>query len=128
MADPDAYALASIVLYSRLWAELERLHDAVAAPGPLSQILRLEIHLLMQACESWRWRGLMSAPQRRTLQQTLADVLNRLPASDDGISAVAIAAAQDRLLDAVMDQCSSLHRVDATPQAAGISRQLQRCF
>jgi hypothetical protein len=128
MADPDAYALASIVLYSRLWAELERLHAAVTPDALPTQILRLEIHLLMQACDSWRWRGLMSAPQRRTLQHTLADVLDRLPASDDGISAAAIAAAQDRLLDAVMDQCSSLRPVAAAPQAAGISLQLQRCF
>jgi len=124
MADPDAYAIASIVLYSRIWAELERLHAAAAPPELHSQILRLEIHLLIQACDSWRWRGLMSPPQRRALQQTLADVLHRLAACDSGICAAAAGAAQNRLLDAVLDQCATLR--SSAPQAAGILRQLQR--
>ena len=126
MADPDAYAIASIVLYSRIWAELERLHAAAAPPELHSQILRLEIHLLIQACDSWRWRGLMSAPQRHTLQQTLANVLHRLGASEEGICAAAAGAAQDRLLDAVLDQYATLQDVTASAQIDRIAVRTSR--
>jgi hypothetical protein len=126
MADPDAYAIASIVLYSRIWAELERLHDAVEAPALLSQILRLEIHLLMQACESWRWRSLMSASQRRALRQTLTDVLHRLGGSEQGIGAAAANLAQDRLLDAVLDQYTTLQALTASAQIDRIAVRTSR--
>jgi hypothetical protein len=115
MADQNAYALACIGLYSRLWAELERLGAADAQPGLRSQIIRLEIHLVMQCCDTGRWRALMSAPQRLSLQQTLADVLSLLGTSGCEIRVPAGASAQDRLLDAVLEHCAALCAV--TPPA-----------
>jgi hypothetical protein len=116
MADTDAYARACIELYSRLWAELERLQLVDTRPPLHGQILRLEIHLVQQYCDTWRARSLLSAPQRITLQHTLADVLARLGASGHEIDAAAAASAQDRLLDAVLEHCAALRREVAPAQ------------
>jgi hypothetical protein len=119
MADQNAYALACIGLYSRLWTELERLGAAQAQPELCSQILRLEIHLVMQCCDSWRWRTLMSAPQRLSLQRTLAEVQSLLGTSGGEIRTPNAQCAQDRLLDAVLEHC-------AVPCAAAPPAQIDR--
>jgi hypothetical protein len=114
MAEKDAYALACIGLYSRLWEQLERWCASPAQAGLSGQIVRLEIHLALQRCESWRWRLLLNASQRCALIATLRDVLHCLGAGGPEISAPAAGAAQDRLLDAVLDHCAGLR-----PAASG---------
>jgi hypothetical protein len=116
MAEKDAYALACIGLFSRLWDELERLCMARAQIGLRSQIVRLEIHLALQSCETWRWRLLLNASQRLALVQTLRDVEHHLGASGAEISAPAAGAAQDRLLDAVLNHCAAWRPAAAEAQ------------
>lgn len=106
MADKDAYARACIGLYSRLWDALEQLCAPDALRGVRSEIIRLEIHLVLQSCETWRWRLLLTAAQRLTMQETLRELLHCLGADGTEISATAAAAAQNRLLDGVLDHCS----------------------
>jgi len=125
MAEKDAYALACIGLFSRLWEELERLCTTGAPAGTCSQIIRLEIHLALQCCETWRWRLLLTAPQRCALQQTLRELQHCLGASGPEIPANAARLAQDRLLDAVLEHCAVLPHA-AAPQAPGVILQLQR--
>ncbi len=107
MASQLAYTIACIELYSRLWAQLEALGDAAALDAarldaPL-QILRLELHLLLQACDGVRWRGLLANPQRLALKSILQEVLLMLGAHEP---AAMLPAAQNRLLDAVLDRCA----------------------
>src|SRR5271170_7468496 len=108
MADRQTYALACIELYSQLWAELEQLCVLRAHSSSRCQIVRLEIHLALQSCEGWRWRTLLSSPQRRAVQETLAQALSYLDADGYQIGLYAAQSAQDRLLDAVLDHCADL--------------------
>jgi hypothetical protein len=118
MAEQDVYALACIGLYSRLWEELDRLCAAPAQAEQHSQIIRLEIHLALQSCETWRWRLLLTARQRLALVETLRDVQRRLEASGPEISVPTASAAQDRLLEAVLNHCAAVRRTTAPPDRA----------
>lgn len=120
MASREAFALASIELFSRLWAEL----DTVLAPDECQaqdfvqpgavervEILRLEIHLLINACELARWRMLLTTVQRYALKSTLQSVLlaldcdpKQVPGQISGqISVDAVTSAQNCLFDAIRD-------------------------
>ena len=109
----DAYAVASIELYSRLWLALERVADRLAAyedtDSPQIEtaviILRLELLVLLDACDSPLWRSMLRAEQRIELEVTLKSVLRILSERVDDSCGV-ISHAQDRLLDAVLTQCS----------------------
>lgn len=70
MASKEAFAVTCVELYGRLWIELEALiapeeidpgNPAQPAAGERLQILKLEIHLLIRACNTARWQWLLSA-------------------------------------------------------------------
>jgi len=58
MASRKAYSVACINLFGRLWVELERVSMAEGdlAPRTRTEIIRLELLLLLDACRSKRWR------------------------------------------------------------------------
>ena len=110
MASREAFAVACIELYGRIWAELEVLfeadeRDACVPCGYFEriEIVRLEIQLLIDACKRPRWQILLNASQRATLKSTLQAVLLALDSEPKQISREAIAAAQNRLFDAVRE-------------------------
>ncbi len=111
MASQEAYGAACIELYSRLWAELDVLsapEDAEALQSAMierSEILRLEVQLLIDACDTARWRLLLNTAQRHSLKSTLHDVLLTFGMCTGPISSDAIASAQNCLLDAVLEHC-----------------------
>jgi hypothetical protein len=104
-----AYAAAAIELYGRLWHALEQL--AIDDAGDFERIetalviLRLELVVLLDACDSPRWRNLLRAEHRIQLEMTLWSVLRILSESTNRWSAMA-SRAQDRLFEAVLTQCS----------------------
>jgi hypothetical protein len=112
----SAYAAASITLFSRLWLVLEEL-AACEESDPerfetALQILRLELVVLLDACESSRWRSLLPTEHRLELETTLKTVLRILSERLDDCRD-ACACAQDYLIDAVLAQC---------PNRAGLVR------
>lgn len=122
MASSVAFAAASIELLSRLWLELDRLHEftaralASSAPAPPDvriEILRLEIVIVLEACDSAVWRTLLTASQRGFLRRALEGLLGDLAVAVGDAECGAIEQAQDRLLRAMLAQ----GRVAATPMA-----------
>lgn len=112
VASKDAYAIACIELFSRLWAELDLLivsdhlldqPTAMTSVAARSEILRLELTLLIGACDSARWRMLLSAPQRVALESTLQEVLDVLAAFPEEKFWPLVALMQNQLLDAVLE-------------------------
>jgi hypothetical protein len=109
-------------LFSRLWAELDNVlsgDDASRSAGFTSasgtQVLRLELIVLLDACQSTRWRAQLDSSQRLSLQSILDDILHDLNASNENeIPQGSIERAQDSLLDAIQDQCATLN--GGTPQ------------
>ena len=73
MASREAYSVACINLFGRLWVELERVSIAEGdlAPRTRTEIIRLELLLLLDACRSKRWRLKLDVSQRLSLQSTL---------------------------------------------------------
>lgn len=115
MASKHAYAIACIELFTRLWTELDLLvaserrpaePGATPAVAEQCEILRLELNLLLEACESARWRTLLTASQRLALKSMLQNVLQGLDFTHEGNPASALEWLQDRLLDAVLEQCA----------------------
>ena len=112
MAAQGAYGAACIELYSRLWAELDVLsaseNSEALQPAMIerSEILRLEIHILIDACDTARWRLLLNTAQRHNLKSTLHDVLLSFGMCTGQFSRDAIASAQNCLLDAVLEHCA----------------------
>lgn len=105
-----AYAAACIRLFSRIWEELESL--ATAEPLRLSslslEILRLDLILLIDACDSRRWQLELTAYQRMSMRTVLVEVLDRLDAAVDDASRQCISEAQNCLLDAVLEHSCEL--------------------
>ena len=65
MASKEAYGVACIELFSRLWVELDfvsaandsmHTHCTGFLPAPRVEVLRLELIILLDACRSARWR------------------------------------------------------------------------
>ena len=77
------------------------------------EIVRLELVVALDACDSMRWRSQLNAVQRRSLEAVLPDVLEAHDLSIDEILRRSIALAQNRLLDAVLEHCRALD--DAWP-------------
>jgi hypothetical protein len=110
MTSRDVFASACIQLYTRLWVQLQQLtcgQDGALASTQAGapdeyEILRLEIHLVNIACDTPRWRMLLSTHQRAALKSVLRDLV----AFDDGTDADSgqwVAAAQNYLFDAIRD-------------------------
>ena len=112
------YAVASIELFSRLWVELDTLlatdgqrHSAGSTPAPRVQVLRLELILLLDACQSTRWRAQLDTGQRLSLQSIFDDILHVLdPSSEEEILRGPIESAQNRLLDAIQHHLRDIAR------------------
>jgi hypothetical protein len=115
MASNEAFAVACIQLYSQLWAELDLVvasrepGSASRSPPPIAavrlQILRLEILVIIDACDGTLWRTLLSSVQLRSLEATLEDVLVALAGAGGERWDTSVERAQDQLLEAVLDQC-----------------------
>ena len=100
MASGEAYSVACINLFWRLWVELERVSTAEDA-----EILRLELILLLDACRSERWRLELDICQRLSLHSTIEEVLDALNSASEVVPQPAIGWAQNRLLDAALEHC-----------------------
>jgi hypothetical protein len=113
MASKEAFAVACIELFSRLWAELDSLaasepiyqHSDDPASSPQAEMLRLELFVVLGACGSTRWRMLLNPLQRRFLQSLVGDVLDALNAWPEEGLRVSIERAQKRILDAFPQHC-----------------------
>jgi hypothetical protein len=116
IASKEAFAVASIELFSRLWVELDTLlatdghgHSAGITPGPRVQVLRLELILLLDACQSTRWRAQLDTIQRLSLQSIFDDILHMLnTSSEEEILRGPIESAQNHLLDAIQRRLSDI--------------------
>jgi hypothetical protein len=115
MASKEAFAVACIELFSRLWVELDSTCGVLDSMrvGSISlvservEILHLELILLLDACRSARWRTLLDTPQRLSLQLLLDDVLTALNHASNEIRRGPIESAQNRVLDALVEQCAA---------------------
>ncbi|HTC43930.1 MAG TPA: hypothetical protein VK696_02670 [Steroidobacteraceae bacterium] len=96
-----AFAAASIQLYGRLWFELERLNVPAAEIQLLT--IRLEVVLLLDACDSKTWQVFLSPDERVTLETTLRTILDIIAVPRP--ARTVIHRAQDCLFDAVVEQC-----------------------
>jgi len=70
-------------------------------------MLRLELALLLDACQSERWRQLLNISQRLSLESTIEDVFDALNSLSEIAPQDAIAWAQNRILDAVLEHCAA---------------------
>jgi hypothetical protein len=106
-------AAASVWLYSRLWLDLETLSDRLAqtADGMPDEIdlrlemFRLELIVLLDHCDSARWRSLLSSGHRFVLRATLQHLLCMLAVAPDRLERGVVAQAQNQLFDAVLRHC-----------------------
>jgi hypothetical protein len=111
VASHEAYTTACAQLFARLWAALASLAPPEPAPPPprtaltlRCEILRLELVVLIDACESPAWHALLSLPQRSALKATLQGVLEILTGGSEIPGEAAVDRAQDELLDAILEQ------------------------
>jgi hypothetical protein len=99
------FAVASIHLYCRLWLALDRLaselHRTESAIDMGIVTFRLELLVLLDACDGVRWRSMLRPEERQQLRCTLARVLEDLAA--ETLDFQVLGCAQNRLLDAVLD-------------------------
>jgi hypothetical protein len=111
MASERTFSVPCVALYGRLWAELEALllpdhcepRNPTQQTGERLQILKLELHLLIHACNTTRWQWLLSASQRSALKSVLQDVWLAVDTDTPQLSRHLIALAQNRLFDAVRE-------------------------
>lgn len=107
-----AYAAATVELFSRLWDELEKLNNTARSSDARAPIetrllaLRLELHLLVETCDSARWRAMLAPTQRAELRLLIDRVLSAIAVSP--IHEAVVAQAQNILFDAVLDLCRRL--------------------
>jgi hypothetical protein len=121
MASGEAFAAASIELYSRLWAALDRCltsHEDDAT----YQILRLELHLLLNACDTASWRLLLSGPQRQSLKSVLLEIQFAFDFDTARIPRLTIVSVQNRLLEAVREHCASSMPAPADQDSRRVNR------
>jgi hypothetical protein len=118
MASTEAFAAASIELYSRLWAALDRWLTLGEADSPgasarlelTGEIVRLEVHLLLNACDTASWRLLLSAPQRQSLKSLLQEIQLAFDTDTAEVPQLSIISVQNRLLEAILE-----HRASSLP-------------
>ena len=125
MRSKETYAAAAIELYSRMWLALERLTTRLPAaedseprgsavePEMRLVTLRLELIVLLDACDSASWRLLLAQDERRELRATLESVLGMLAGPSEG--GWHLMQAQNRLIDAVLRQHAVSRAATATP-------------
>jgi hypothetical protein len=121
MASREAFAAASIELYSRLWAAL----DQCLTPHPddtTYQILRLELHLLLNACDTAAWRLLLSSPQRQSLKSVLQEIQLAFDTDTAGIPRLTIVSVQNHLLEAVREHCAPSMPATADEDSRRVNR------
>jgi hypothetical protein len=120
-----ARAAATIHLYSRLWLELEAwcgsLNESSGAGAwdgvdVRLEMFRLELVLLLDACDSARWRSMLRPEHLAALRADLDAVLKSLDAAADSPGCDAILAAQNRLFDAVVDHYAGVFAGAARPK------------
>jgi hypothetical protein len=109
----QAYACACIQLFSLIWDGLAMLHAWSVSPASSgaiaqSEIIRLELVLLIEANESSAWRALLNEPQRSALRLLFKELLDTLSACMGVPPKAALERAQDRLFDAVLEHCGAL--------------------
>lgn len=79
----------------------------LATDGEVIEALPLpRDHMLIDACDTARWRLLLNTAQRHNLKSTLHDVLLTFGMCTGQISRDAIASAHNCLLDAVLEHCA----------------------
>jgi hypothetical protein len=123
------YAAASIRLYSRLWADLEVLSDQLAATTDQSadvidlrlEMFRLELVVLLDNCDSARWRSMLSPEHRLVLRATLEDLLATLAVPPDALGRAVVFQAQNQVFDAVLSRCNvHVRQALDRPRIAGV--------
>lgn len=105
-------AEALIELCGRIWLELEHLADLLArtrTPQDASlelaaETLRLELLLVMHACESTSWVFMLDPDVRHSLYAMCGDVLAIIAVKSDALALAVIECAQDRVFDEVLTQ------------------------
>ena len=98
--------------------ELERAPDGAGPTyGLAAETLRLELALLLDACRSERWRLLLNMSQRLSLMSIIVEVLDALNASSEIEPHEAIAWAQNRLLDVILEHCAAQRRRTSADRA-----------
>jgi hypothetical protein len=124
MASKQAYAAACIELFSRLWAELEAVYGSDTSTSRVTstrtsatriEILRLDLVVSADACDSMRWRSQLDTSQRLSLKVVLVEVLHALDAPVDEIPPRSVAQAQNRLVDPVLYHCRALNETAGWP-------------
>jgi len=104
-------AEALIELCGRIWLALERLaHLNARSSAPESssldlaaQTLRLELLLIIDACESAAWICMLDADVRRRLLAMSSDVLAVIAVGANELTLAIIERAQDRVFDEATD-------------------------
>jgi hypothetical protein len=124
----DVFAAATIELSTRLWVELNTLHaarEAMEAGRSLPllamrlEALPLELIVLLDRCAT-RWTTQLDQWQRGWLVSMIGDVLAALnDSADEWPGDESVERAQNRLLDAVLEQCADhAHSVADVPAYA----------
>jgi hypothetical protein len=115
MPSIDAFAFASIQLCTHLWEELELLvvscgvrepPSRIAGAAIAGEILRLELVVMIDACDGAHWRAGIHGSQLRSLKATLEEVLDALGTATGEHQVASFEQAQDCLLEAIFDYCS----------------------
>ncbi len=115
LTNPDVFAAAAIRLCAALWVECDTIGSLVDGQGTrLSrerlanrlQAFRLELVLILDHCAG-RWITQLDPWQRAWLVATTHALLEDLDEIDgDPLPHEPLARAQDRLLDAIIEQCA----------------------
>jgi hypothetical protein len=109
----DDAVVALIELSARIWSELEclaELRKAGVSGDAASTFLwraarvRLELLVLLDACDSRRWHSLLAPEERSELCALLNKVLEAIDVAPDALTSQVIGRAQNRLLDEVLSQ------------------------
>ena len=123
-------AEALIELCGRIWLELEHLAHLNGRPRSCeassldlaAEMLRLELLLLMDACESASWVFMLGPDVRRRLFAMSGDVLAIIAVGSNELTLAVIERAQDRVFDEALLQNGShgvIESVSAPVQCCG---------
>jgi hypothetical protein len=104
---------ALIELCARIWSELERLancrnrraNSEEPAFELLSEVLRLELVIIVDACESPAWGLMLDPVVRSRLSAMSTAVLSMLAVPPNALTSQVIECAQDRVFDEALNQC-----------------------
>jgi hypothetical protein len=123
----EVFAAATIELSARLWVELNTLHSAREAMEGRSlpllatrlEALRLELIVLLDRSVT-RWTTQLDHWQRDWLVSMIGDVLAALnDSADEWPGDESVERAQNRLLEAILEQCADhAHSVADVPEYA----------